>query len=364
LGGQVVAEITWTGFIWQWNRGYVYLGSQLLAVQQAGVNWMHEDPVTKSKRVTNSSGAIVSTIELDPWGADTNRSSNAAFQPKKFTSYERDGNGSDEAMFRRYNRWHSRFDQPDPYDGSYSLGNPQSFNRYAYVNGDPVNFVDPSGLIAGPGSCGYYDAESGTFHFAPCPVTCSRYEACYGGSNDDGFGGNPSRGGGGGQQDPAPTPQKSSPGRDEKEINDCKTLADMAQTIADLSPNHGVFLDTMARTFTAARFAGYREMIDSQNRASRMTFGDSGFKSEFQDGSNQVRHFVAGFIAGALDPTGGLLALSRMNDREDPRRNPIDQKDVNLNRVSTQFGATYGGAGGMDFTRRYLARAIRKVLCE
>ncbi|MGH9904947.1 MAG: hypothetical protein ACRD8U_05095, partial [Pyrinomonadaceae bacterium] len=51
-------------------------------------------------------------------------------------------------------RWHSRFDQPDPYDGSYSLTDPQSFNRYAYVNNDPVNFVDPSGLDpeeVGPG---------------------------------------------------------------------------------------------------------------------------------------------------------------------------------------------------------------------
>jgi RHS repeat-associated protein len=73
-------------------------------------------------------------------------STNGAFQPKKFTSYERDANGTDEAMFRRYNRWHSRFDQPDPYDG-YDLTDPQSFNRYSYVQNDPVNFVDPSGLL-------------------------------------------------------------------------------------------------------------------------------------------------------------------------------------------------------------------------
>jgi RHS repeat-associated protein len=96
--------------------------------------------------VTNSAGAIISTIELDPWRADTSRSSNAAFQPKKFTSYERDANGTDEAMFRRYNRWQSRFDQADPYAGSYDASDPQSFNRYAYTQGDPVNYVDPTGL--------------------------------------------------------------------------------------------------------------------------------------------------------------------------------------------------------------------------
>jgi len=149
LGGQVVAEIDGNG---TWQRGYVYQGGQLLAVQQGGVYWVHQDPVVKSKRITNSSGTVVSTIELDPWGGNTNRTGNGAFQMRWFNSYERDNNASDEAMFRRYNRWWSRFDQPDPYDGSYDVSDPQSFNRYAYAGNDPVNFVDPTGLE--PQICG------------------------------------------------------------------------------------------------------------------------------------------------------------------------------------------------------------------
>ena len=144
LGGTVVAEIASTG---TWQRGYVFLGSQLLAVQQGGVYWVHQDPVVKSKRITDSSGTVVSTIELDPFGGNTNRTSNGAFQMHWFTNYERDNNGADDAMHRRYNRWWSRFDQPDPYEGSYELSDPQSFNRYAYVQNDPINATDPSGLL-------------------------------------------------------------------------------------------------------------------------------------------------------------------------------------------------------------------------
>jgi hypothetical protein len=29
---------------------------------------MHQDPVAKSKRVTDASGNVISAIELDPWG--------------------------------------------------------------------------------------------------------------------------------------------------------------------------------------------------------------------------------------------------------------------------------------------------------
>jgi RHS repeat-associated protein len=119
----------------------------MLAIQNGAVNWVHQDPVTKSQRVTNSSGAVISTIDLDPWGGETNRSANSAFQPHKYTTYERDGNGGDDAMMRRYQSNWTRFSQPDPYDGSYSLAAPQSLNRYAYVENDPVNFTDPSGLL-------------------------------------------------------------------------------------------------------------------------------------------------------------------------------------------------------------------------
>jgi RHS repeat-associated protein len=103
--------------------------------------------VTKSQRVTNGGGGVETAVDLDPWGGETTRNAGAWAQPHKFTSYERDAGRSDDAQARRYNRWWSRFDQPDPYRGSYDLSDPQSFNRYAYVQNDPVNMVDPSGLF-------------------------------------------------------------------------------------------------------------------------------------------------------------------------------------------------------------------------
>jgi RHS repeat-associated protein len=156
LGGQVVSELDANG---NWQRGYVSGGNEMIAIQSnsEGIRWVHADPITKKQRLTDSAGVTQSVIDVDPWGAETAWEWNQSSQSHRYTSYERDGNGGDEAQARHYQAVWSRFDQPDPYDGSYDLTNPQSFNRYSYTQNDPVNFVDPSGLNlaagGGGGSC-------------------------------------------------------------------------------------------------------------------------------------------------------------------------------------------------------------------
>jgi RHS repeat-associated protein len=70
---------------------------------------------------------------------DTNR--------QKYGLIERDDTtGLDHTWWRKYESFSGRWTTPDPYGGSMSIANPQSFNRYSYVQNDPVNFVDPTGL--------------------------------------------------------------------------------------------------------------------------------------------------------------------------------------------------------------------------
>jgi len=51
---------------------------------------------------------------------------------------------------RYYGAGTGRFLTADPYQASGGPGDPGSWNRYTYVQGDPINFGDPEGLALGP----------------------------------------------------------------------------------------------------------------------------------------------------------------------------------------------------------------------
>ena len=78
-----------------------------------------------------------------------------------FATYDRNATiGLDYARNRQYASGWGRFTSADPYQASAGLGRPQSWNRYAYVRGNPVSLLDPSGLddcsseVNSSGSCG------------------------------------------------------------------------------------------------------------------------------------------------------------------------------------------------------------------
>ncbi len=81
-----------------------------------------------------------------PYGVEYSLTAN---DREKYATYTRDTlTGLDFAVNRYYwNQW-GRFLSPDPNSGSIALARPQSWNRYGYVLGDPINKMDPSGLTS------------------------------------------------------------------------------------------------------------------------------------------------------------------------------------------------------------------------
>ena len=80
-----------------------------------------------------------------PWGE--NRGSTDPQNTWSFATYWEDSvTGLDYANNRYYSNAYGRFMTPDPYQASGGPSDPQSWNRYAYTRGDPVNRFDPGGL--------------------------------------------------------------------------------------------------------------------------------------------------------------------------------------------------------------------------
>lgn len=146
------------------QRENIYRGGQLLAVQEAsvGLTYVLTDVQGSTRALMNNSGSGTSTITSRhdhlPFGEEigagvglrttTQKYSQSDNVRRRFSMTERDDVSSlDHTLFRKLESRAGRWTSPDPYSGSQNVANPQSLNRYSYVGNDPVNLIDPTGLV-------------------------------------------------------------------------------------------------------------------------------------------------------------------------------------------------------------------------
>jgi RHS repeat-associated protein len=120
----------------------------------------HTDWLGSSRLATTWAHAVYSKEAYAPFGETYNE---AGTPDRSFTGQDQDvatgpgGAGVYDFLFRKYDPSAGRWLSPDPYGwGAVDQTAPQSLNRYAYVMNNPMNAVDPLGLVC-ISSDGSYD---------------------------------------------------------------------------------------------------------------------------------------------------------------------------------------------------------------
>jgi RHS repeat-associated protein len=153
-GSSVLCEYTETtgnGATFAFKKSYIYAGSRLLSTQvwngTAEITEFHHPDRLGTKLVTNNAANTSYEQSTLPFGMALNAES-SGYSNQVFTSYDRSAStGLDYAQNRSYSSGQGRFTTVDPIGiASSSAFSPQSLNLYAYVENNPIDFVDPSGL--------------------------------------------------------------------------------------------------------------------------------------------------------------------------------------------------------------------------
>jgi RHS repeat-associated protein len=126
------------------SREYINSTRGLLAtIDSSGTRYHMRDHLSV-RMTTDAGGSKIGEQGHFPFG-ESWYSANATTK-WVFTGYERDPeSANDYAQARVYVNRNGRFASPDPLSGAPAF--PQSLNRYAYAANDPVNLIDPSGMM-------------------------------------------------------------------------------------------------------------------------------------------------------------------------------------------------------------------------
>jgi RHS repeat-associated protein len=147
INKQAMMEIGGNGAMY---RTYVYAGGKLVAQQSPDGQfyWQHTNHLGSGYKLTSTSGTVTYRAEFDPYGQVVQETGSTTLNSHKFTGYEKDqSTGLDYASARMFSSGRGRFITPDPMGlKAADTLRPATLNRYTYVENEPVNKVDPSGL--------------------------------------------------------------------------------------------------------------------------------------------------------------------------------------------------------------------------
>ena len=115
------------------------LGERITSGASAGNYYFFTDGLGSVTHIVNSSGTYVRYYGYDAWG-NTSIGSGTIDSNIRYANGYTDTNGLTKFGTRYYDPTNGRWTQQDP------AGTPNGPNRYLYVNNNPTNATDPSGL--------------------------------------------------------------------------------------------------------------------------------------------------------------------------------------------------------------------------
>ena len=171
LASRVVTEVVPSS----WGPGYVYLGgNQLAEYSQSTTYFVHQDHLGSTRLLTGLNQGIVQKLDYLPYGELI--STDSGIDTHKFTGKERDSESGLDNFGKRYDSSSmGRFMTPDAFYKDSHVGDPQSWNEYAYARNNPLRYVDPTGENATVSTSCSTDANNHT----TCNVNVSASIAIY-----------------------------------------------------------------------------------------------------------------------------------------------------------------------------------------